>query len=401
MKVAIIHEWLETYAGSERVLEQMIKCFPDADVFAVVDFIKPDERSFLQGRPVQTSFIQTLPFARRHFRAYLPIMPVAIEQFDLTAYDLVLSSSHAVAKGVLTGPYQMHISYVHSPMRYAWDQQSQYLRQAGLRRGLKSIYARWTLHRLRTWDVRTASGVDQFLANSSFIGERIYKVYRRDSVVLHPPVDIDSFCPGEKRGDAYVLAARFVPYKRVDLVVQAFATMPNRRLRVIGAGPDAQRIIEATRGASNIELVPPLTHENLVLALQRARAFVFAGEEDFGITLVEAQACGIPVIAFGRGGATDIVQDGLTGILFSEQTVSSVVDAIDQFETIESELTSDACRANAMRFGVERFRCELLDVVDLAFRAKRRPGSARPESGPNTRARILVGAAVAAGVTDG
>lgn len=186
MRVAIIHEWLEAYAGSERVLEHMIKCFPNADIFAVVDFIKPDDRAFLQSRPVRTSFIQRLPFAKQCFRAYLPLMPVAMEQFDLSAYDLILSSSHAVAKGVLTGPNQVHVSYVHSPMRYAWDQHAQYLQQAKIHRGLKSAYIRWVLHRMRIWDVRTANGVDHFLANSSFIATRIHKVYRRTAVVLHP-----------------------------------------------------------------------------------------------------------------------------------------------------------------------------------------------------------------------
>jgi glycosyltransferase involved in cell wall biosynthesis len=379
MRVAIVHEWLETYAGSERVLEQMIKCFPNSDIFAIVDLLKQNERGFLQGRPIKTSFIQSLPAVRRHFRAYLPIMPLAVEQFDLSSYDLVLSSSHAVAKGALTGPYQVHVSYVHSPMRYAWDQQSQYLRQAGLHRGLKSVYARLTLHHLRMWDVRTANGVDQFIANSSFIAQRIHKVYRRDSIVLYPPVDVASFCPGGSHGDTYVVACRFVPYKRVDLIVRAFAAMPNRRLLVIGAGSEARHITEAARGASNIELVPPLPYGKLVLELQRARAFVFGGEEDFGITLAEAQACGTPVIAFDRGGSSEIVRDGVTGVLFPEQTVSSVIHAVDRFETIGGSITSEACRANALRFGVERFQRELIQAVDFAIRSKGRAGSNIPE----------------------
>jgi len=381
MKVAIIHDWIETYAGSERVLEQMIRCFPDADVFAIVDFVKREERGFLQGREIHTSFIQSLPFVRRHFRAYLPIMPLAIEQFDLSPYDLVLSSSHAVAKGVLTGPYQVHVSYVHSPMRYAWDHQAQYLRQAGLHRSLKSVCARWALHRFRVWDVRTANGVDQFIANSSFIAQRIYKVYRRESVVINPPVDVVSFSQGVDRRENYVLASRFVPYKRVDLIVRAFATMPHRRLLVIGSGPEAPRITEAMRGASNIDLVAPMSHDKLVHALQHARAFVFGGEEDFGITLAEAQACGTPVIAFDRGGVGDIVRDGLTGVLFPDQTVTSVVDAIDRFESIGNGITSDACRANAMRFSVKRFQRELLSAIDFACRNRSRVASLPPSVG--------------------
>jgi glycosyltransferase involved in cell wall biosynthesis len=367
MRVAIVHEWLDTYAGSERVLEQMMWCYPNADIFAVVDFLSLEERGFLQGRDVRTSFVQELPFARRHFRSYLPLMPAAVEQFDLAGYDMVLSSSHAVAKGVLTGPNQVHVSYVHSPMRYAWDQQAQYLRQAGLNKGFKTICAKAILHHLRMWDVRTSNGVDQFVANSSFIAGRIRKVYRRDSVVLHPPVDIDSFCPGNSRDDVYVVAARFVPYKRIDLVVDAFRQMPNRRLRVIGTGPELARIRQAIHGAPNIELIDPLPRTDLIASLQNARAFVFAGEEDFGITMVEAQACGTPVIAYGSGGAVDIVRSGVTGILFREQTAAAIVDAVTRFEAIERQITARSCRINAERFSVSNFRRGLLGAVEAAM----------------------------------
>ncbi len=368
MRVAIIHEWLEAYAGSERVLEHMIKCFPNADIFAVVDFIKPDDRGFLQSRPVRTSFIQRMPFAKQCFRAYLPLMPVAMEQFDLSSYDLILSSSHAVAKGVLTGPNQVHVSYVHSPMRYAWDQHAQYLQQAKIHRGLKSAYIRWVLHRMRIWDARTANGVDHFLANSSFIATRIHKVYRRTAVVLHPPVDIEFFRPGGDRDEVYVIAARFVPYKRVDLIVHAFAAMQHRRLPVIGTGPEEQRIREAANGAANIEFMEPQPRDMLARIFQNARAFIFGGEEDFGITMVEAQACGTPVIALGRGGALDIVRDGVTGVLFHDQIVSAVVEAVDRFETIEDSITSAACRMNANRFSAQSFKTGLLDAVDGAMR---------------------------------
>ena len=255
-------------------------------------------------------------------------------------------------------------------MRYAWDQQTQYLRQAGLDRGLMSICARSCLHFLRGWDLNAASRVDYFIANSYFISKRISKVYRRDSTVVYPPVDVEAFCPGEKPGDTYLAVSRFVPYKRVDLIVQAFAAMPDRRLLVVGTGPKSKRIVEAARGASNIEFVETLPREQLLLALQRARAFVFAGEEDFGITLVEAQACGTPVIAFARGGAAEIVRDDLTGVLFSEQTVTSVIEGVNRFEAIENKLCRTACTNNATRFRVERFRRELCDAVDFAFRAR-------------------------------
>ncbi|HET6307566.1 MAG TPA: glycosyltransferase [Rhodopila sp.] len=368
LRVAIVHEWLDTYAGSERVLEQLLLCFPGADIFAVVDFMDAAERGFLQGRPVRTSFIQRLPFARRAFRHYLGLMPIAIQQLDLRGYDLVISSHHAVAKGVLTGPDQIHISYVHSPMRYAWDLQPQYLSQAHMERGLKGLYARWLFARLRQWDVTTAHQVDFFLANSTYIGRRIRRAWRRDAMVIHPPVDVERFLPCREKDDFYLLACRFVPYKRADLVVESFARQPHRRLVVVGDGPDADRVRAAARGAANIELAGVVSQSALIDLMQRARAFVFAAEEDFGITLVEAQACGTPVIAYGRGGAADIVctdpAQGRTGVLFGRQSAESITAAVEQFETTQPSITPEACRTNAMRFSAARFRSEIISFVD-------------------------------------
>jgi glycosyltransferase involved in cell wall biosynthesis len=231
MRVAIVHEWLDTYAGSERVLEQLLLAWPEADLFAVCDFLPEAERGFLGGRRPRTSFIQRLPFARSRFRAYLPLMPMAIEQFDLSGYDLVLSSSHAVAKGVLTGPGQLHISYIHSPMRYAWDLQHQYLRESGNDRGLRGAVARWMLHRLRIWDRASAAGVDVLVANSSYIAERIRKVWRRESVVVHPPVAVHRFTLRREKQDYYLVASRMVPYKRVELVTAAFPAHASAQAR--------------------------------------------------------------------------------------------------------------------------------------------------------------------------
>jgi glycosyltransferase involved in cell wall biosynthesis len=371
VKVALVHEWLDQYAGSERVLEQLIAMYPEADIFALVDFMAPADRGMLAGRPVTTSFLQKLPFARRKFRNYLALMPIAIEQFALAGYDLVISSSHAVAKGVITGPNQVHVSYVHSPMRYAWDLQAQYLEQGGLQRGLKSIYARWLLHRLRLWDVRTANGVDAFVANSGSIAARIHKVYRRAATVVYPPVDVERFALGEGARDAYLVASRFVPYKRVDLVVEAFRAMPDRRLIVVGAGSEADKIRKLASGAANITLRPPVPQAELVSLLQQARAFVFAAEEDFGIGLVEAQACGTPLIAYGRGGARDIVSgaDGAapTGVLFDRQDAAAIIEAVERFEALPSPITPDQCRANAMRFSHATFHTAMRAVVDQAL----------------------------------
>lgn len=371
VRVAIVHEWLETYAGSERVLEQLLLCFPSADIFCVVDFLPERERGFLRGRPVQTSFIQRLPFARRCFRSYLGLMPIAIEQLDLRGYDLVISSNHAVAKGVLTGPDQVHVSYVHSPMRYAWDLQNQYLAQAGLDSGLRGMYARWLFARMREWDVSSAHHVDHFVANSGYIARRIRKAYRREATVIHPPVDVDRFDVGAGKNDFFLLASRFVPYKRVDAVVESFATHPAHRLVVVGDGPENERVRAAARGAANIEFRGVVSQPELIDLMQRARAFVFAAEEDFGITLVEAQACGTPVIAYARGGATDIVvppgKGSPTGLLFARQEAASISEAIARFEAIESTITSEACRTNALRFSESRFRSEIHGFVDRAL----------------------------------
>jgi glycosyltransferase involved in cell wall biosynthesis len=368
MKVAIVHEWLETYAGSERVVEQLLELFPDADLFAVCDFLKPGERGFLRGKVPVTSFIQRLPRAERWFRYYLGLMPLAVEQFDLSAYDLVISSSHAVAKGVLTGPATLHLSYVHSPMRYAWDLQHQYLRQAGMDRGLKGALTRWLLGRMRAWDHASAARPDVIAANSAWIAERIRKSWRRESVVVHPPVDLEGFPFVAEKGGDYVIASRMVPYKRVDLVAAAFRAMPDRRLVIAGDGPEMARVREAAGGAPNIAFRGRVPQAELVTLLQTARAFVFAAEEDFGIGMVEAQACGTPLIAYGRGGAADIVRDGETGVLFPVQTAESLTDAIRRFEA--TPIAPEACRANAERFSREAFRERMLALVHASLAAR-------------------------------
>ncbi|MBB2201013.1 glycosyltransferase [Gluconacetobacter tumulisoli] len=369
VKVAIVHEWLEHFAGSERVVEQLLLIFPQAELFAIVDFMPASERGMLGGRKVTTSFIQRLPFARKLFRNYLGLMPIAVEQLDLSGFDLIISSNHAVAKGVITGPDQIHVSYVHSPMRYAWDMQAAYLRQGGMERGLKGLFARWLLHRLRNWDVRSASGVDMFVANSHYIRRRIRKVYRREAAVVYPPVDISRFQVAQRQRDAFVVVSRLVPYKRVDLVVEAFVRMPHRTLIVVGDGPERDRIAALAAGAPNITMRGKVPHDELLELMQGARAFVFAAEEDFGIAMVEAQACGTPLIAFGRGGALDIVRGvedagGPTGLLFDRQTSDAIVDAVERFAVLAPLMTPEICRANALRFSEEAFRDSMREVVE-------------------------------------
>lgn len=366
-RIAIVHEWLQVYAGSERVLEQLLLCFPEADLFAVVDFVPETQRAFLGDRRVTTSFIQKLPAARRLFRHYLGLMPLAIEQLDVSRYDIIISSNHAVAKGVLTGPDQIHISYVHSPMRYIWDLQHQYMQQAKLGWSPKALYVRWLFNKLRQWDFASAQHVDHFIANSRYIGRRVRKAYGRDAAVIHPPVDVSDFTPGPAREDFFLLAGRFVPYKRADLVVSAFRAHPDRRLIVVGDGPDAASVHAAAKGARNIEFRGTVPKAELISLMQRARAALFAAEEDFGIAMVEVQACGTPVIAFGKGGALDIVdpaaEDGPTGVLFAEQSVESISDALERFDGVAPEISAAACRANALRFSEENFRDSISSFV--------------------------------------
>lgn len=364
MKVAIVHEWLESFAGSERVVEQMLRVWPDADLFAVCDFMQPNERGWLGGRPVRTSFIQRLPGAAKRFRWYLGLMPLAVEQFDLSAYDLVVSSSHAVAKGVLTGPGQRHISYVHSPMRYAWDLQHQYLRQGRLEHGLKGAYTRWLLHKLRAWDQLSAARPDLLLANSNYIAERIRKCWRREAQVVFPPVDTERFTLQPNKQNFFLIASRMAVYKRVELVAEAFAGMPEHRLIICGDGPALPMVQAAAKGAANIELRGRVSQDELVRLTQDATACVFAAEEDFGIATVEAQACGTPVIAFGKGGAVDIVRPGETGVLFAAQTAASLRDAVRRFTAMS--ISPAACRANAERFSEAAFRAAILAVAEAA-----------------------------------
>jgi glycosyltransferase involved in cell wall biosynthesis len=372
MKIAIIHEWFVTYAGSERVVEQMLACFPEADIYSLVDFLPEKDRGFLQGKHVVTSFIQHLPKARSHFRSYLPLMPLAVEQFDLSKYDIIISSSHAVAKGVLVGPDQLHVCMCYSPMRYAWDLQHQYLKESNLSHGIKSWLARWLLHKMRIWDYRTSCGVDYFIAISSFIARRVQRVYRRDSDVIYPPVDISSFSFRNTKEEFYLTASRMVPYKMVPLIVEAFSLMPEKRLVVIGEGPDYFKC--KSLAGDNIELMGYQPKDVLVDFMQRSKAFVFAAEEDFGIAPLEAQACGTPVIAFGKGAALETIRGqectNPTGVFYYEHSPQAVIDAVKLFEEHKQSISLEDCRENALRFGPERFRNQFSEFINIKWSSR-------------------------------
>lgn len=360
MRVAVVHEWLVTHAGSEKVVEQILKLFPDADLFSLVDFLSTEQRSFIQHKPVTTSFIQRLPLARQHFRQYLMLMPFAIEQFDLSDYDLIISSSHAVAKGVITRPDQLHISYIHTPMRYAWEFQHQYLQQSKLGWGLKGMIARLTLHYLRLWDLASANRADVLVANSHYIARRIQKTYRRSANVIYPPVNVQRFRANVPRENFYLAVARFVPYKRVDLIIEAFAQL-EYPLVVIGDGTDCDRMRRLA--TPNITLLGHQSDAVVADYLQRCKAFIFAAEEDFGITPVEAQAAGAPVIAYGKGGAVETVIPYQTGLFFTAQTVESLITTVKEFETLPSPMSAAAIRQQAERFSEVQFRNNFLQFI--------------------------------------
>lgn len=355
-KVALVHEWLVTFAGSESVVEQILLLYPQSDLFTLVDFLPDSQRPLILNKTATTSFIQKLPWAKKKYRTYLPFMPLAVEQFDLSAYDVVVSSSHAVAKGVLTGPNQLHICYCHSPMRYAWDLYHQYLNESGLKTGVSGALAKLILHYIRLWDYQSAQRVDYFVANSRYIARRIRKVYGRDADVIYPPVDTGKFALCAWKENYYLTASRMVPYKKINLIVEAFSTMPDKRLVVVGDGPDFEKIKRLA--TPNIELVGYQSDAVLISYMQKAKAFLFAAEEDFGITPVEAQACGTPVLAYGKGGVLESVVDQKTGLFFDRQQVDSLTECVQRFERSADQFDPVAIHQHAQRFSRETFRQE-------------------------------------------
>ena len=361
MKIAVIQDWLVAYGGAEKVLEQILKLYPKADLFALYDFIPDNKRDFILNKKVNTSFLQKFPFAEKKYRSYLPLMPLAVEQFDFSKYDVIISVSTAVAKGIITGPDQLHIAYVNSPIRYAWDLSHQYLKEANLTKGPKSWLAKLILHYMRIWDTRTSFGIEKFIGNSKFIARRINKVYRRDAGVVYPPVNIDKFTLHTKKDNYYLTASRMVPYKKMDIIVEAFAGMPDKKLIVIGDGPDFKKI--QAKATPNVTMMGYQPDEVLIEYMQKAKAFLFAAEEDFGIVPLEAQACGTPVIAFGKGGALETVENERTGIFFDKQDTFSIKQAVKKFEK-NKNFDPYYIRRNAEKFSPERFRSEFKAVVD-------------------------------------
>lgn len=364
MKKALVHDWYYTNGGAEKVVKAVNELYPTVDNYSLVDFLSIHERNeILLGKSVKTSFIQKLPTAKTNHRKFLQLFPFAIEQFDLSEYDLVLSSSSSIAKGVLTHHEQLHLCYCHSPMRYAWDLYHHYLTEAQLTKGIKGLYAKYVLHKLRQWDVISTNRVDHFIANSRYIANRIEKIYRRKAEVIYPPVDTSTFTVTPHKEDFYFTASRMVPYKNIELIVRAFGQMPQKKLYVAGTGPDFTKISKIAK--ENVTLLGFLSQEELVQYLSNARAFLFAAKEDFGILPVEAQACGTPVIGYGKGGLNETVIPHKTGVLFQQQELNAIIEAVHYFET--QYFDPYMIRENALRFSKERFKKEFSDYVQAKY----------------------------------
>ncbi|MCX8028925.1 MAG: glycosyltransferase family 4 protein [Brevinematales bacterium] len=363
MKYCLVADWLVTFAGSEKVVKILNELYLP-DVFTLIYNESTLKQLGIPFEKVKQSFISKLPFSGKKYRNYLAFFPLAIEQFDLSEYNVIISSSHAVAKGVITRHYQLHICYCHTPIRYAWDLYHQYLKEANLEKGIKGFIAKLILHYIRIWDLSTANRVDYFIANSNYTARRIRKIYGKNATVIYPPVDTENFSLREDKEDFYLVASRMVPYKMIPMVVETFLSLPDRKLVVIGDGPDLDKVKSISKGRKNIEILGYQPISVLKDYMQRAKAFIFPAEEDFGIMPVEAMACGTPVIAFGKGGSTETVIDQKTGLFFYEQTPQSLQKAIIEFEKIQGKIDPKEVRKNAERFSESRFRQEIKSFID-------------------------------------
>ncbi|MBW4678925.1 MAG: glycosyltransferase [Microcoleus vaginatus WJT46-NPBG5] len=371
MKYALVHEWLtpEATGGSELVVQEILQHI-NADLYALIDFESTNPESYLFKRPIGTTFLQHFPLARKGVQKYLPLLPVAIEQLDLREYDVILSSSHAVAKGVLASPQQLHICYCHTPMRYAWEMTFDYLNSSAAGKGLPGILTRQLLHRLRQWDAISANRVDYFIANSRHTAQRIWRCYRRKAEVIYPPVNIERFSVQPHKQDFYLTVSRLVSYKKVSLIVQAFNHL-GLPLVVIGSGPELPLIRKMAK--PNVRVLGWQPAEVVQKYMAEAKAFVYAACEDFGMALVEAQACGTPVIAYGAGGALETVRDIQqhpdlgTGVFFAQQNPAALMEAVETFEASQPAFSPDKVRANAEKFGPKIFKERYLGYLDHCY----------------------------------
>tara|TARA_A100001015_G_C15018398_1_gene726701 strand:+ start:1607 stop:2764 length:1158 start_codon:yes stop_codon:yes gene_type:complete len=370
MKIALVYDWYTQIGGAEKCNLSINNIWEGVENYALIDFLSDHQRKkFLKNKTVKTSFVQKLPFARKSYRNYFLFFPFAIEQFDLREFDLVISSSSSISKGVITNHNQFHVSYVHSPARYAWNLYHDYLIDSGLKKSFKGFFAKIILHYFRLWDKFTSDRPDFYIANSVNVSKRIKKIYNKESVVIYPPVDVDMFKLGDESSNYFVTSSRMVPYKKIDLIVDAFSKTKHK-LIVIGDGPEMKKV--KAKSSSNIDIMGFVEKEKMIKITQKARAFIFMAEEDFGIAPVEAQACGIPVIAYGKGGILETILGKFqgqkislkdTGIFFREQTKESLLEGVDFFIENEAKFNKQTIRQNALRFSVQRFEFEIKKTV--------------------------------------
>lgn len=369
MRIAIVHDWLVVYAGAERVLEQILACYPEADLFSLVDFVPTGKRDFILNKQVATSFIQRLPGARKRYRAYLPVMPIAVERFDFSGYDLIITTSHAVVKGIITTPEQLHICYMQARnLKYAYEDRFFYHGNKIVR-----IFQDIILSKLRIWDSIASQRPDVTIANSNYVSRWHTHRHKIACSVIYPPVDLSVFMErfSSQKEDYYVMVGRIEPYKRFDLAIKAFNQL-GITLKIIGDGTALKRL--QADASSNIEFLGYLNSHDIARVVGRAKAFVFTSREDFGIASLEAQAAGTPVIAYGKGGALEtvrglgVVTDHPTGLYFAEQNISAIIEGVRRFEQEGNIIKPEDCRDNAMRFSQERFRKEFKYVVDEQWR---------------------------------
>ena len=377
LNYALVHEWLtpEATGGSELVVREILQ-YIDADLYALIDFESTNPQSYLYQRNIGTTFLQRFPQAKAGIQKYLPLLAIAIEQLDLNRYDVILSSSHAVAKGVLTNPHQLHICYCHTPMRYAWDLTFDYLEGDRKGKGVRGIIARYILHRLRQWDVISANRVDYFIANSQHTAKRIWRCYRRPAKVIYPPVDLEKFEFCAEKSDFYLTISRLVSYKQICLIVKAFNKL-KKPLVIIGSGSQLNEIRALAQ--SHVRVLGWQPHNVVKEYIEKAKAFVYAACEDFGIALVEAQACGTPVIAYGKGGALETVKDiredpqNGTGLFFNVQQPEALIEAVKTFERLQTKIDPENCRSQATKFSPEIFKQSYLKYVEDCYQEWKQP----------------------------
>ena len=373
MKVAIVQEWLVTVGGSDKVVKAILDVFPEADIYTLVAKKEVCDELGIPWEKVHTSFIQKMPLGTKKHRAYLPLFPFAIEQFDLRGYDVVISSSHCVAKGILTKADQLHICYCHSPIRYCWDMYNEYLEESHLDKGFKSWLVRLMLHPIRKFDAIAGNRVDYYISNSDYVGQRIRKTYRREATTIHPNIDISNFELCNDKQEYYLASSRLVAYKKIDTIIEAFNKMPDKKLVVIGGGPNLE--VYRKLAKDNVTVMGYQPFDVLKEKMQHAKAFVFAADEDFGMIPIEAQSCGTPVIAYGHGGSLETVDGGKTGLFFNEQTPEAIVEAVNKFETMGAQPFAPAdCHQWAEGFSEERFKREIKEFVEEKYEEFKKNG---------------------------